>query len=70
MLRYWRPLTTLRFEVSAEFRTTPNGDRRPSVQLGSGRRLLPRWPSRGRGSHGRLRGSPGSAPRGVVDGWR
>ena len=23
----------------------------------------------GRGSHGRLRGCPGSAPRGVVDGW-
>ena len=27
----------------------PHGDRRPPVQLGSGRRLLPRWPSRREG---------------------
>ena len=34
-----RPLTTLRLKVSAEFRTKPNGDTRPPVQLRSGRRL-------------------------------
>ena len=42
-------LTALRLEVSAEFRTTPYGDRRPPVQLGCYLRLLLRWPSRREG---------------------
>ena len=38
--------------------------RRPPVQLGSGRRLLPRWPSRREGQSRSV-----TWPQGVVDGW-